>query len=73
MTNKLYGVADENNGIFETYQTVREAQAAFERWVRHGIRCEKEIQDESGFSDAEIDARVRSFYSAVEIEEGGQN
>lgn len=68
-----YGVADENNGIFETYQTVQEAEAAFERWVQHGIGREKEIQSESGFSDAEIDARVRSFYSVIEIEEGGQN
>lgn len=78
MRSKLYGVADDNNGVFETYQTAGEAEAAFERWVQHGIGCEKEVQSESGFSDAEIGARVRAFYSVVEIAEGaaskgGQN
>lgn len=72
MSSKLYGVADENNGIFETYQTAGEAEAAFERWVQHVIGCEKEIQAETGFSDAEIEARARAFYSVVEIKTTGQ-
>jgi HD superfamily phosphohydrolase YqeK len=62
---KFY-LADENNGIFEKYDTQEEAEAAYEKWLAHGIACEKDIQEESGLSDEEIIVKVRNFYAIIQ-------
>lgn len=68
MSQITYHIADQNNGRFESYDTKPEAEAAYERWVEHGIAAEKENQDETGYTDSEIENRVRAFYSIEEKE-----
>ena len=59
-------LADTENGIFERYETLEEAEAACEKWVAHGIACDKEMQDVNGLSDEDINEKVRDFYQIIE-------
>lgn len=61
-----YGIADTENGIFETRSTLAQAEDRLAYWIADGIKKEKEYQAESGLTDAEIEEKVRDFYS-IEI------
>jgi hypothetical protein len=59
----VYGIADTDNGIFETCGALDEAEARLDFWVADGIAKEKANQDDSGLTDSEIEEKVRGFYS----------
>lgn len=59
-----YWIADTNNGCFDgPYSSIVEAEDRLAFWIADGIEKEKEVQDEAGLTDVEIEERVRNFYS----------
>lgn len=61
-----YYIADETNGEFTGgFLTENEALKELDFWIKDGIKVEKEMQEESGFTDSEIEERVKNFYSII--------
>lgn len=67
----MYHLADTTNGIFASFDTLREAYIAYGKAVSDGVMAELEYQDESGLSTRQIIDRVSAFY--LVLDENGQS
>ena len=65
---KAYALADRNNGIFATFDTIAEAHEAYLHYVKNGIKAEMEHQEETGRTTEQIERDVKDFYMIIDTE-----
>lgn len=69
---KVYQIADTDNGVLETYTNFALASLVYDEYVQAGIKEELSIQDETGLTDEQIQAKVTSFYCLIVNENFGK-
>jgi len=63
---KPYALADKNNGIFATFDTIAEAHETYLHYVKEGIKADMEYQEETGRTTEQIERDAKDFYMIID-------